>query len=100
MCYFSINMYHVRDERFKSHHLSGILIDSFVFAAIGFWHWLRENEQSGKNEKAYEQVLLDYYKNNYPNASYIAPNIYAPGSGMKVGVDDWDVLGKVLNKMV
>ncbi len=91
---------YVRSESFKSYHLSGILIDSFIYAAIGYWHWLRENEQSGNNEKTYEQALLDYYNNNFPYTNLIAPTIYAPGSGMKVGVDDWEVLGKVLNKMV
>ena len=91
---------YIRSESFNSYHLSGILIDSFVYAAIGNWHWLRENEQGGYNEKTYEQALLDYYNNNFPYASLIAPVIYAPGSGMKVGTDDWEVLGKVLNKMV
>ena len=91
---------YIRSESFNSYHLSGILIDSFVYAAIGNWHWLRENEQGGYNEKTYEQALLDYYNNNFPYASLIAPVIYTPGSGMKVGTDDWEVLGKVLNKMV
>lgn len=91
---------YIRSEYFNSYRLSGILIDSFVYASIGYWHWLRENEHSGYNEKTYEQALLDYYNDNFPYASIIAPTIYAPGSGMKVAVDDWEVLGKVLNKMV
>lgn len=90
----------VKSESFKSYHLSGILIDSFVYQYIGYWHWLRcGEEKSSGNSKCYEEVLLDYY-NNYPYASIITPKLSAPGSGMEVTGDDWDVLGKVLNKMV
>lgn len=90
----------VRSESFSSYHLSGILIDSFVYAAIMDWHWLRDEEQGdGKPGGTYEQALLDYYDQfKYP--TIIPPMIKAPGSGMQVGTDDWDVLGKVLNKMV
>ena len=35
---------YVKSECFSSYHLSGILIDSFVFTAIGDWHWLRDGE--------------------------------------------------------
>lgn len=91
---------YIRGDSFSSYHLSGILIDSFVYAAIKDWHWLRDNEQgSGKPAGTYEQVLLDYY-NQFPYPSLFPPTIYAPGSGMNVGVDDWEVLGKVLGKMV
>ena len=91
---------YVRSDSFSSYHLSGILIDSFVYAAIKDWHWLRDGEQgSGKPSGSYEQVLLDYY-NQFKYPTIIPPTIKAPGSGMQVGVDDWDVLGKVLNKMV
>lgn len=34
----------VRSEYFSSYHLSGILIDAFVYKAIGYWHWLRNGE--------------------------------------------------------
>lgn len=91
---------YVKSNSFSSYHLSGILIDSFVYAAIKDWHWLRDGEQgSGKPSGTYEQVLLDYY-NQFKYPTIIPPTIKAPGSGMQVGVDDWDVLGKVLNKMV
>lgn len=84
----------IRAEYFSSYHLSGILIDSFIFGAIGDWHWLREGEprNSGDGE-SFEQHLLDRYENSY---SWL---VYAPGSGKKVEGDDWDVLGKVLKKM-
>lgn len=91
---------YVKAEFFKSYHLSGILIDSFVYSAIGYWHWRRDEEQREQNSKSYEQVLLDFYNINYPHPSILTPTIYAPGSGVKVGVDDWCVLGKVLNTMV
>ncbi len=91
----------VKLESFKSYHLSGILIDSFVYKAIGYWHWLRDGEEkSSGHAKCYEEVLLDYYNNYYPYASLVTPKLRAPGSGMEVTGDDWDVLGKVLKKMV
>jgi hypothetical protein len=86
---------YVRSENFSSYHLSGILIDSFVFSAIGGWHWLREGEErSNSNGVSYEQALLNHYNSHY---SWM---VFAPGSGAKVDGDDWDVLGKVLRKMV
>lgn len=86
---------YVRSKYFTSYHLSGILIDSFVYSAIGGWHWLRNGEErSNGNEVAYEKSLLDYYYSHY---SWM---VFAPGSGAKVDGDDWDVLGKVLKKMV
>ena len=91
---------YVKSDSFSSYHLSGILIDSFVYNAMGYWHWPRKGEQGGNNDKTYEQVLLDFYNDNFPYSSQITPVIFAPGSGMRVGVDDWDVLGKVLKKMV
>ena len=85
---------YVRSYYFSSYHLSGILVDSFVYSAIQDWHWLRDGEQRGANYVSYEQTLLDYYNNTYSSL------IYAPGSGMKVDASgDWDVLGKVLKKM-
>ena len=91
----------VKSESFKSYHLSGILIDSFVYNSIGYWHWLRDGEEkSSGNNKCYEEALRDCYINKYPFASFITPKLIAPGSGMEVTGDDWDVLGKILNKMV
>ena len=91
---------YVRSESFSSYHLSGILIDSFVYDAIGVWHFLREGEQKSSGAETYEEYLLNYYEKQYPYASLIAPTLSAPGSGMKVAGDDWEVLGKVLRKMV
>lgn len=81
--------------------MSGILIDSFVYKAIGNWHWSRKDEQDGDgNSESYEQVLLKYYNNRTDMCGKASENIYAPGSMMKVDTDDWDILGKVINKMV
>ena len=84
---------YVKSQHFSSYHLSGILIDSFVFRVIGDWHWLRPGEESGSNIQTFEQFLLDRYNSC---SSYI----FAPGSRMRVGIDDWEVLGKVLMAMV
>lgn len=85
----------VRAEYFSSYHLSGILIDSFVFSAIGGWHWLREGEQqSGNDGVSFEQSLFDAYERS------VSWRVYAPGSGMKVDASkDWEVLGKILKKI-
>lgn len=92
---------HIRTENFSSYHLSGILIDTFVYNAIGDWHWLREGEEgSGQPAGTYEQKLLDYY-NGFLYNEFYSPTLYAPGSKMLVSSEkDWEVLGKVLNKMV
>ena len=84
---------YVKSQNFTSYHLSGILIDSFVFRAIGNWHWLKPNEERGYDRQTFEQILLDRYNDC---SSYI----FAPGSGMRVGIDDWETLGKVLRIMV
>lgn len=90
---------HLRDNYFSSYHLSGILIDSFVYEAIGYWHWLRPNEKGSSNEVTYEQTLLNYYNRNTFYGTCIK-NIYAPGSKMVVDTKDWEILGKILKKMV
>ena len=83
---------YIRDNFFHSYHLSGILIDSFVFTAIGDNYWCR-GEESGQPSALYEQMLLRFYNNCWST-------ICAPGSKQQVNKRDWDVLGKVLNKMV
>ncbi len=84
----------LKSDYYSSYHLSGILIDAFVFSAIRDWHWLRCGEEGGSSPGLYEQSLLDYYSNSFSSF------IYAPGSGMKVDAsNDWEILGKVLKKM-
>jgi len=72
----------VRDERYSSYHLSGIVIDSFVYAAMGGWQWTREGDSSSAAYGEYEQVLLSYFINNN---SYWSPlMLTAPGSGQSI----------------
>lgn len=89
----------VRDESFSSYHLSGILIDSFVYQAIDNWHWPREGETKGNNSLSYEETLLRYY-NSITFDGRCLCHVSAPGSGMEVSTNDWEILGKVLRKMV
>ena len=93
---------YVRDNYYSSYHLSGILIDSFVYAAIGNWHWLRDGESSSNQPAGtYERSLFDYYNYQFPNDRLYEPILYAPGSNLRLDTErGWDVLGKVLRKMV
>lgn len=86
---------YVRSEFFSSYHLSGILVDSFVYSAIGTWHFLREGEASYSGNQTYEEYLLSCY--NLLSSSSV---LFAPGSHMIVNCDELDILGKVLKKMV
>lgn len=88
---------YIRDECFSSYKLSGIVIDSFVYFAIGNWHFLREGEGNSSNT-SYEEYLLNKY--NDMSRFGFAPTLYAPGSKMKVDTTKgWEVLGKILNYM-
>lgn len=90
----------VRDNRYTSSHLSGILIDSFVYAIIGGWHYLRNGEEKSNGTETYEEYLLKKY-NELSYYGVLAPTLCAPGSNMIVKTEnDWDVLGKVLKYMV
>lgn len=71
----------IRDNHFKSYHLSGIVIDSFVYAAIGNWKWLSPGEQSSAHSGDYEHVLLNYLKQG---GFQLAPLLFAPGSNQQV----------------
>ena len=84
----------IRDNYFKSYHLPGIVIDSFVYHYIADWHWLRNGEQ-GSN-----QPIGTYEKKLYNSCPYWAFNLTAPGSGVKVDTFGCvDVLNKVLKYM-
>ena len=89
----------IKNEFFSSYHLSGILIDSFVYQAIGDWHWLRDGEVGTHNTTSYEEWLYQYY-NQSTFYGVCSTRIFAPGSGMVVDTKDWEILGKVLKKMV
>lgn len=87
----------IRDNYFKSYHLSGIVIDSFVYAAIGNWRWTPPEEPSSASEEGeYEKMLYDYY---FYNLRY-STTVNAPGSNDYVDIKaSKECLGKVLWKM-
>jgi hypothetical protein len=71
----------VRNDNYSSYHLSGIVIDSFVYAAMGDWHWLRSGESSTASGGDYERILLNYYLQNEAWLNY---TLSAPGSNETV----------------
>ncbi|MFV8808433.1 SMODS domain-containing nucleotidyltransferase [Aerococcus urinaeequi] len=89
----------IRDTYYKSYKLSGIAIDSFVFAAMGNWRYLEEGAQGTASHGDYEKMLLDYYNDRVISGISLL-NLTAPGSGQYVDVSDSIIcLGKVLNKI-
>lgn len=85
----------VRDNYFKSYHLSGIMIDSFVYYAMGDWRWPQLGESSELAIGTYEKVLLNYF--NEQLMWGMLP-IYAPGSNQLISTESSrECLGKVLN---
>ena len=91
---------YIRDNYFSSYHLSGIVIDSFVFYAIGEWHYTFKGEQKCSSCETYEEYLLGCYNQLFCNGQIIF-NLNAPGSNLYVNTDRSIMcLGKVLNKMV
>ena len=91
---------YIRDNFYSSYHLSGILIDSFVYEAMGEWHFTRDGEKHISSSTTYEEVLLQHY-NEISLCGLFIPKITAPGSGLEVdATKGWDVLGKVLKYMV
>ena len=88
---------YIRDNSFSSYHLSGIVIDSFVYEAIGDWRWLNSGESSSQPSGTYEQILLDYYNQH---GICWGLSINAPGSNDTVSTSSsYECLGKVLRNM-
>lgn len=88
----------IRDSSFSSYHLSGIVIDSFVYNAIGLWRWPYKGECLCTPSGRYEQALLDYYTQHGISKG---DSISAPGSNDKVSTESsYECLGKVLKSMV
>jgi hypothetical protein len=91
---------YVRDKYFSSYHLSGIVIDSFVYQTIGMWHWCRNGETGRGSNETFENVLIHSFNILTMNGMY-APTLYAPGSNMAIdSSNSYICLGKVLNKIV
>ena len=88
----------IRDNSFASYHLSGIVIDSFVYNAIGNWRWLNSGETASTPPGTYEQVLLDYYNTHDIRSG---SDICAPGSNDIISTfSSYECLGKVLRTMI
>lgn len=84
----------IRDNHFKSYHLSGIVIDSFVYFAMGDWHWSNKDSGTVSTEKdRYESSLLKYFYEKIYSLS-------TPGSGDPLDIEkSSQCLEKVLTYM-
>ena len=88
----------VRDNNFSSYHLSGIVIDSFAYAAIGSWRWLDSGESPTQSFRTYEQILLSFFEST--NTYWSPLKLTAPGSGDSVEpANSISCLEKVLRYM-
>lgn len=84
----------VHSEHYSSSKLSGIVIDSFVYEAIGDWCW--SNGASSSPRGAYETMLLDKFEEMSLGGRY-GFQLTAPGSRQTVDTSkSIDCLGKVL----
>lgn len=87
---------YIRDNYFSSYHLSGIVIDSFIYAVIGGWSWSQPSSTSSAPAGEYEKHLYNAYINTYRYMTTIS----APGSNQPVDFSSSkDCLEKVLYKM-
>lgn len=94
------HMRYIRDNYFSSYHLSGIVIDSFIYVAMGGWQWTPPGGGSGAPIGEYESILLKYYNDATWNGQLSSFVLNAPGSGDSVSTNDSAFcLGKVLKKM-
>jgi predicted nucleotidyltransferase len=67
----------VRNDHYSSYKLSGIVIDSFVYVAMGGWSWTKEGGTSASAAGDYENILLNYY---LQNKAWLGYTISSPGS--------------------
>lgn len=94
------HMRYIRDNYFSSYHLSGIVIDSFVYVAMGDWQWTPPGGGSGAPKGEYEDVLMKYYNDVTWNEQLSSFVLNAPGSGDSVSTYESSFcLGKVLKKL-
>lgn len=89
----------IRNEHFKSYHLSGIVIDAFVCEAIGGWKWCEAGDGSIPAEPLeYEKHILSKLQDK--TSIWFQP-LYSPGSGQELDWEDSvECLEKVINYMV
>lgn len=85
---------YIRDNYFCSYHLAGIVIDSFVYHAIGVWGY--SHADSTIPAGTYETMLLKHFRNNMLRTQQVS----APGSGDIIDASDSIAcLEKVMNKI-
>lgn len=90
---------YIRDNMFPEHHLSGIVIDTFVYHAMGNWQWTQPGGTSAAGG-TYESNLLKLYKSS-TDYGFTCPKYVVPGSMMTItpSAKDIDTLGKVLSEI-
>lgn len=89
---------YIRDNYFSSYHLSGIVIDSFVYNAISGWQWTQDGDSSNTALGTYEESLLQKYYTIFPSKYYAT--IQAPGSNQTINASSSiECLEKVLRFM-
>jgi predicted nucleotidyltransferase len=75
----------VRDSHYSSYHLSGIVIDSFVYAAMGSWRWADTGKSVTSAHGMYEWVLLKYFETH---TALLALSLLAPGSNQSISTEN------------
>ena len=91
----------LRAEFYPEKQVSGIMIDSFVYHAIGSWKSSPEGEYclDPESSKAYVKELRDYFS-RITSGGKVPPRLSAPGSGDSVeNPYGWKVLGSILDRM-
>jgi len=87
---------YIRDTYFSSYHLPGIVIDSFVYDAIGDWKYVEDGQSTAKKGD-YEKKLLNYF--NQIN-TFVRVELSSPGSNQYVEtMNSTDCLKKILTKI-
>jgi predicted nucleotidyltransferase len=86
---------YVHSQKCPLRHLSGILVDSFIYEAIEGWGWAQGGE-SGSEPGAFERHILERY-NKMTASGLVSPSLRAPGSQEQIDSQpDYETLGKVL----
>lgn len=85
-------------ERCSSYKLDGIVVDSFVFAAIGNWRWCDDDSDTSP-VGTYESSLLGEY-NRMTGNGCVAPSLRSPGAQQVVDArGSYECLGEILRYM-
>ncbi len=94
------HMRSIRNESYSSYHLSGIVIDTFVYHAMGGWQWSDGISSNPAPAGAYEKVFLDYLNEIKSMSSFFGTSMTVPGSNQNIDITkDVDCLTKVVEYM-